>query len=95
VFSGFIPTVEGWRLDLKARRNLRAFIAHGTRDPVIEVQFGRRANELLRSGGLETEYHESDVGHQIDPAYIGDAQRFVADTLASSPEPGPAEASSE
>jgi phospholipase/carboxylesterase len=95
VFSGFIPTVEGWRPDLEARRNLRAFIAHGTRDPVIEVQFGRRANELLRSGGLETEYHESDVGHQIDPAYIGDAQRFVADTLASSPEPGPAEASSE
>jgi predicted esterase len=28
------------------------------------------------------EYHESDVGHQIDPAYLGDAQRFVAETLA-------------
>jgi phospholipase/carboxylesterase len=95
VFSGFIPTVQGWRPDLAGRRDLRAFIAHGTRDPVIGVEFGRRANELLRSGGLETGYHESDVGHQIDPAYIGDAQRFVADTLSSSRRPGPGEVSSE
>lgn len=95
VFSGFVPTVEGWRADLAGRPNLRAFIAHGTRDPVIEVEFARRAHELLRSGGLETEYHESEVGHQIDPAYIGEAQRFVADTLARARRLGAAETSSE
>jgi phospholipase/carboxylesterase len=82
VFSGFVPTVEGWSPDLDGRPDLRAFIAHGTRDPVISVDFGRSAHELLRSGGVPVEYHESDVGHQIDPAYLGDAQRFVAETLA-------------
>jgi len=82
VFSGFIPTVEGWSPDLAGRPDLRAFIAHGTRDPVISVDFGRRAHELLRSGGAPVEYHESDIGHQIDPSYLGDAQRFVAETLA-------------
>lgn len=82
VFSGFVPTVEGWSPDLAGRPDLRAFIAHGTGDPVISVDFGRRAHELLRSGGVPVEYHESDVGHQIDPAYLGDAQRFVAETLA-------------
>jgi phospholipase/carboxylesterase len=82
VFSGFVPIVEGWSPDLAGRPDLRAFIAHGTRDPVISVDFGRRAHELLRSGGVPVEYHESDVGHQIDPVYLGDAQRFVAETLA-------------
>ena len=82
VFSGFVPTVEGWSPDLAGRPDLRAFITHGTRDPVISVDFGRRAHELLRSGGVPVDYHESDVGHQIDPAYLGDAQRFVAETLA-------------
>ena len=46
------------------------FIAHGRRDPVIEVAFARRARELLETGGLAVEYHESDAAHHIDPALI-------------------------
>jgi phospholipase/carboxylesterase len=42
-FSGFIPTVPGWVPDLEGRKSLRAFIAHGRRDPIIEVGFGRLA----------------------------------------------------
>src|SRR3954449_13623409 len=34
-FSGFIPVVEGWEPGLAGRRGLRAFIAHGRRDPVM------------------------------------------------------------
>ena len=33
----------------------------------MEVGFARRARELLEGGGLDVEYRESDVGHQIDP----------------------------
>src|SRR3954447_24950687 len=32
-FSGFVPTVEGWSPDLASRPRLRAFVAHGRRDP--------------------------------------------------------------
>src|SRR5688572_1640870 len=67
-FSGFIPTVEGWQPDLASRRDLRAFIAHGRRDPIMEVAFARRARSLLEAGGLPVDYHESDAGHHIDPA---------------------------
>jgi phospholipase/carboxylesterase len=69
-FSGFVPTVEGWAPDLVGRRGLPVFIAHGREDAVIEVGFGRRARELLESGGLDVEYHESDVGHQIDHVHL-------------------------
>ena len=56
VFSGFVPTVEGWSPDLAGRPDLRAFIAHGTGDPVISVDFGRRAPGLLQ---LRQEYPSS------------------------------------
>ena len=58
------------RLVAAARRagsGTRVFIAHGRADPIIEVGFARRARELLEAGGLDVEYRESDVGHQIDP----------------------------
>jgi phospholipase/carboxylesterase len=80
-FSGFVPTVDGWRPDLATRAGMRVLIAHGRLDPVIEVGFARRAKELLETAGLQVEYHESDVGHQIDPAQIPTASRWLAQTL--------------
>jgi phospholipase/carboxylesterase len=80
-FSGFIPTVEGWEPDLEGRRDLRVFIAHGRADPIMDVGFARRARETLEGAGLPLEYHESDAGHQIDPAHIPAAQAWLAATL--------------
>jgi phospholipase/carboxylesterase len=77
-FSGFIPTVEGWQPTLEDRRETAAFVAHGRADPIMQVEFARRARELLEAGGLEVTYRESDVGHQIDPAHLPDAARWLA-----------------
>jgi phospholipase/carboxylesterase len=82
-FSGFVPTVERWQPDLASRTGLRAFIAHGRRDPVIEVGFGRRARDLLEAGGIDVSYHESDLAHQIDPAALPLALGWLAATLLS------------
>ena len=82
-FSGFVPTVERWQPELASRTGLRAFIAHGRRDPVIEVSFARRARDLLEAGGLDVAYHESDVAHQIDPAALALALDWLAATLLS------------
>ena len=49
------------------RARLPVFIAHGRRDPIMDVAFARRAHELLGGGGLPVEYHESDAAHHIDP----------------------------
>jgi phospholipase/carboxylesterase len=80
-FSGFVPVVEGWQPDLAGRPDVRAFIAHGRRDPVMEVGFARRARELLEAGGLDVEYHESDAAHHIDPAHVPAAVRIVAEAV--------------
>lgn len=77
-FSGFIPEVPGWAPDLEGRRGLPVLITHGRQDPIMEAGFGRRASEQLNAAGLAVEYHESDVGHQIDPAVIPAAQAWLA-----------------
>jgi phospholipase/carboxylesterase len=80
-FSGFVPTVEGWRPDLP--RDTKVFIAHGRRDPVMEVGFARRAHALLDESGMDVEYHESDAAHHIDPAHVPAAIDWVNATLKS------------
>jgi phospholipase/carboxylesterase len=81
-FSGFVPIVDDWEPHLEDRQATRAFIAHGRRDPIMEVGFARRARELLEAGGLGVTYRESDVGHQIDPAHLADATAWLCETLA-------------
>ncbi len=80
-FSGFIPTVEGWEPGLASRRRLPVLIAHGRRDPVIDVEFARDARRLLEAAGLPVSYHESDAGHQIDPAHLPAAEDWLTATL--------------
>lgn len=80
-FSGFVPVVAGWQADPAGRAGLRAFIAHGRRDPVIGIEFAHRARELLLAGGLQVDYHEFDGGHQIDPGHISQAADWLVRTL--------------
>ena len=81
--SGFVPTVDGWTPSLADRTTVRAFIAHGRNDQTIGVQLARRARERLQDGGLTVEYHETDAGHQVDPAYLPAAGQWLAGALAT------------
>jgi phospholipase/carboxylesterase len=80
-FSGFVPVVEGWSPELASRGGVRAFVAHGRGDPIIGVEFARQARELLESGGLEVEYHETDAAHNIDPEVVPAAAAWLAATI--------------
>jgi phospholipase/carboxylesterase len=82
-FSGFVPAVEGWKPDLP--RPTRTFIAHGRRDPIMEIGFAQRARDLLRGSGMDVDYHESDHGHWIEPADVAAATDWLAETLGPTP----------
>jgi phospholipase/carboxylesterase len=81
-FSGFIPTVDGWAPHLQDRAALRAFIAHGSSDPVISVDFAHDARKQLQAGGLDVEYREFPGGHTIDPAGIPAVRIWLSKTLS-------------
>ena len=80
-FSGFVPVIDDWAPEFDRRQGTRAFVAHGRRDPVIEVAFGRQARELLEAGGLDVEYDEPEVGHQIAPSTLGAARNWLTKVL--------------
>ena len=67
--SSFIPTVEGFELDLSPPLPPVA-IGHGTLDNVIGVEWGRRARAQLEEAGADVLYRETPMFHQIDPEFI-------------------------
>jgi phospholipase/carboxylesterase len=75
--SGFIPTVEGWDPELEPPFPPVA-IAHGTYDPVIPVEFGRRARATLEDAGADVLYLESPIEHWIDPQIVPQLRALVA-----------------
>jgi phospholipase/carboxylesterase len=80
--SGFVPTVPVFAVDLD-RPGLRVAIGHGTLDPVIDVQWGRRARDDLAAAGLDVDYRESPVPHTIDPAFLRELPGWVAETISA------------
>jgi phospholipase/carboxylesterase len=80
--SGFVPTVDGFALDLDDVAGYPVAIAHGTFDPVIEVDLGRSAHERLEEAGAEVLWREAPVQHEIGPGYVADLKRFVEKALA-------------
>lgn len=81
--SGFIPTVAGWTPELAGRQAMPTLIHHGATDPIISVEFGRRARDVLRSGGLAPDYMETDAGHWLPPEVVPHARDLVASVTAS------------
>ena len=81
--SGFVPTVDGFELDLSPPLPPVA-IGHGTYDPVISVEFGRQAKKILEEAGADVLYRESPMPHSVDPSFIADLQPWVSDALSSS-----------
>jgi phospholipase/carboxylesterase len=81
--SGFIPQVEGFRLDLSGAAGLPVAIGHGTHDPVIPVDFGRDARDRLIEAGAEVTYRESPMPHTIDPAFMRELPAWLRETVES------------
>lgn len=84
VFSSFVLTVAGFELDLGLPLPPVA-IGHGTFDPVIGVEWGRRARALLESAGAEVLYRESPMPHAIDPGFVREVADWLWERLGARP----------
>ena len=81
--SGFVPSVEGLELDLD-RPLPPIAIGHGTYDPVIGVEWGRQAKELLERAGADVLYRESPIPHTVDPAFMADLRAWLEAAVPAS-----------
>ena len=81
--SGFIPTVDGFELELGNAAGLPVAIGHGTYDPVISVEFGRDAPDRLTAVDAEVMYRESPMPHAIDPAFLRELPAWLMRAVGS------------
>ena len=78
--SGFMPTVAGFELDLEPPLPPFA-IGHGTFDPVISVDWSRRATETLEGAGADVRYREYPLPHAVDPRFLDELAPWIASRL--------------
>jgi phospholipase/carboxylesterase len=82
--SGFIPTVPGLELELEGELP-RVAVGHGAYDPIIGVEWGRRAKEALEAAGAEVTYRESPMQHSIDPRFAAELAHWIRESLERAP----------
>ena len=81
--SGFQPEVEGFELDLDGLDGYPVAIAHGSLDPVSDVEFSRRARGVMEAAGASVLYREAPLPHTIDPRLLPELRDFVTAALAT------------
>jgi len=81
-FSGFMPTVDGFALDLTGLDGYPVAIGHGSLDGVISVEWGRRARDAMVEAGAAVVYRETKMGHSIDPAFLAELQTWLGTVLS-------------
>ncbi|MFS0519295.1 alpha/beta hydrolase [Nostoc sp. UIC 10607] len=57
-------------------------ISHGRYDEVVPLQAALKARETLNSLAVAVEYHEFDMGHEINPQTLEVLRNFVVNTIA-------------
>ena len=59
------------------RRDLPVFMAHGSFDPMLPMQWGQVSAEKLREAGFEIEWHEYPMAHAVCPEEIRDIREWL------------------
>lgn len=79
--SGYVPEHSSLTFVLDKLNTSSFFVAHGTEDPVIPIQFGRRAKELLTNAKAKLEYREYPIAHQISEESLSDLSEWLKKKL--------------
>jgi phospholipase/carboxylesterase len=76
-----VPTVEGFSLDLERQPLPPVAIGHGVLDPVISVEWSRRARVLLEGAGFDVLYREYPLPHAVDPGFVTELAGWLESRL--------------
>ena len=87
--SGFLYAPETLGPELRAGRDRRILLLHGTYDEVVTIDGARLARDVLEAAGLEPEYHELPIGHQVSPDSLAFVRSFLERVLRRTPIPSP------
>ena len=77
-FAGIFPAraLEG-KIEPKAAKGLRVFVAHGRQDEAIPVSAAYAAKQALEKLGATVTYREFEGGHQVPRSILREAQAWI------------------
>jgi len=61
-----------------SRKDLPIFMAHGSFDPVLRMEWGRSSADRLIEAGYAIDWHEYPMAHAVCPQEIADISRWLA-----------------
>jgi len=60
------------------RKDLPIFMAHGSFDPVLQLDWGRSSAEKLTENGYTVDWHEYPMAHAVCPQEIADISQWLS-----------------
>ena len=74
--STYIP-LPGELAASGGNRELPVFMAHGSFDPMIQMQWGRSSADSLAAAGFTVEWHDYPMAHAVCPQEISDIRAWL------------------
>ena len=87
--SGYLPLHETLAEEAtEESRHSSVFQAHGTHDPVVAYDLGRRSHGLLAKAGYSIDWHEYPMAHQVCGEELRDIGEWLRGVLGQDPDVG-------
>ena len=78
MLAGFVPAGAEPLAEKCPLNGKDVFVAHGTLDGMVKIEFARRSVQVLQEAGANVTYCEHDVGHKLSAKCLRSLQAFFA-----------------
>ncbi len=79
--SGYLPPDQRRRYRGQDAAGHPIFQAHGTYDPVVPIDVGRRTRDYLQRSPVDLTYREYPIGHEVSLDELRDIAAWLSDVL--------------
>ena len=75
--SGYIPNGVELEIDEAGVKGKPFLLTHGEQDTLIPVEWGRASRDRLQALGVDVEYHEFQMGHNVSMESLAVIQKWM------------------
>ena len=82
--SGYLPLAATTETERNpANQHTPIFLAHGTEDPVVPLQWAIASRDQLQALGYRVDWHQYPMPHSVCPDEVADIEAFLKRVLAT------------
>ena len=76
VLAGFLPAGSELQIEKRPLNGKPFFVAHGTLDEMVKIEYARQSVEMLESAGAHVTYCEDEIGHKLSANCLHALEEF-------------------